>query len=120
MNDNRFKTALAIPNHVLDDRCAPRNPVIIPAQLRSSGNRGFPVIVKDISLSGFACEGISTLRAGARCWLTLPNMEGLQAEVIRNDGILLGCAFANLLHQAVLDRISARFAQKPEKSAFAW
>jgi PilZ domain len=107
-------------DHMLEDRCAPRTEVQINAQLRPSGSRAFAVVVKDISTSGFACDAVTTMRPGARCWLTIPGLEGLQAEVIRNDGITLGCAFSSLIHQVVLDRLMERHAPKSEKPALNW
>ncbi len=94
----------------MEDRSGPRQAVRIPATLRRSGDRPFNIRVKDISVSGFSCEAVSSMRAGALCWLNLPGLSGLQAEVVRNDGAIIGCAFANLLNQAVLDRILARYA----------
>ena len=49
------------------------------------------------------------LRAGAICWVTFPGLTSLQAEIIWNDGIRVGCALSNLLAQPVLDRLIARF-----------
>jgi hypothetical protein len=65
--------------------------------------------VFDISISGFSCEAVTSLRAGAICWVTFPGLTSLQAEIIWNDGIRVGCAMSNLLGQAVLDRLVARY-----------
>jgi hypothetical protein len=91
-----------------EDRSAPRISLKIPATLRPSGQTGFSVVVRDLSLSGFACEAVTGMHVGTICWLTLPGLGGLQAEVMRNDGIVVGCAFANLLNPAVLDSVIAR------------
>ncbi len=91
-----------------EDRCAPRVKLRIPATLRASGSPGFPIIVTDLSMAGFACEAVTGIPTGSVCWLTLPGMAGLQAEVVWNNGIMVGCAFANLLHGAVLDTIVSR------------
>ncbi len=91
-----------------EDRCGQREDVTIQATLRRSGDRPFNVAVKDISVSGFACEAITRMPVGTRCWLTLPGLEGQQAEVVRNDGAIVACAFAHLLSAAVLDRILSR------------
>ncbi|MEQ1548111.1 MAG: PilZ domain-containing protein [Chakrabartia sp.] len=91
-----------------EDRCAPRISLKIRATLRASGQSGFSVVVRDLSLAGFSCEAVTGMHVGALCWLTLPGLSGLQAEVMRNDGINVGCAFANLLNPAVLDAIIAR------------
>ncbi len=93
-----------------EDRCAPRIRLRIPASLRPSGDSSFPVTVTDLSLAGFACEAVSSIRPGARCWITLPGLSGLQAEVIWNNGFIVGCAFDSLLNGAVLDSIVKRHA----------
>jgi hypothetical protein len=91
-----------------EDRCAPRIKLRIPAQLRGPGAPGFGIIVTDLSVAGFACEAVSGLPKGSICWLTLPGMAGLQAEIVWNNGVMVGCAFANLLNGAVLDSIIQR------------
>ena len=93
----------------LEDRSAPRIVLKIPATLRPSGVTGFGVVVTNLSLSGFACEAITGMPQGARCWLALPGLAPLQAEVIWNNGVVVGCAFANLLNQSILDSILNRF-----------
>jgi hypothetical protein len=89
----------------LEDRSAQRYKFEIAARLRPTGVTSFRVIVNNLSLSGFACEAVSGIPLGGRCWLSLPGLAPLQAEVIRNDGQVVGCAFTNLLSQIVLDAI---------------
>jgi hypothetical protein len=89
----------------LEDRCAPRIPLRINAKLRYSGEQPFSVLVTDLSVAGFRCELTSGARPPAMCWLTLPGLGALQSEVAWNDGCQVGCAFSNLLDQAVLDHI---------------
>jgi PilZ domain len=93
-----------------EDRCAPRTKLQIPATLRPSGDKGFSTVVHDLSLGGFSCEAVTGMRPGALCWLTLPGLAALQAEVAWNNGAMVGCAFANLLNPAVHDAILARFS----------
>jgi len=95
----------------LEDRSAPRIVLSLPAKLRASNMSAFNIVIKNLSLSGFACEAITSMPPGARCWLTMPGMESMQAEVIRNDGFIVGCAFQNLLNQAVLDALIARYTE---------
>jgi hypothetical protein len=100
-----------LPTQVADqieDRCAPRVIIRIPGMLRKTGTTGFSVVVRDLSIAGFSCEAVTSMPKGALCWLTLPGLAGLQSEVIWNDGRIVGCAFANLMHQSVLDRILAQ------------
>lgn len=93
-----------------EDRCAPRTRLQIPASLRPSGDRGFATTVLDLSLAGFSCDAVTGMRPGALCWLTLPGLAALQAEVAWNNGSMVGCAFADLLNPAVLNTIIARYA----------
>jgi hypothetical protein len=93
----------------LEDRCSPRVDVHIAAQLRPTGARSFKVVVKDISMAGFSCEAITTMRAGARCFLTIPGIESQQAEVVWNNGIIVGCAFSSLMHPTVVERIARHY-----------
>jgi hypothetical protein len=94
----------------LEDRSAPRVKLRIPSSLRPSGFKGFSVVVQNLSLSGFAAEACTGMKAGTRVWLTLPGMGPLQAEIAWNDGTMIGCAFTNLLNQAVLDSILKKFS----------
>jgi PilZ domain len=88
-----------------EDRCAPRTQIRVNAKLRASGSPGFDVVVYDLSIGGFSCDAVTGMRPGAICWLTLPGLSSLQSEVIWNDGMRVGCAFANLLNEAVLSRL---------------
>jgi hypothetical protein len=92
-----------------EDRSAPRVRLKIPAQMRPSGSPGFAVIVKDLSLSGVACEALTGMGAGTRVWLTLPGLNALQAKIVWNDGTMVGCEFDTLLNVAVMENILARF-----------
>lgn len=91
-----------------EDRSAPRTKLSIPAQLRQSGGRPFQTVVNDLSLSGFSATSVSRLHVGTVCWLTLPGLEALQAEVIWWEDSLCGCAFARMLNPIVYDNIIAR------------
>ena len=93
-----------------EDRCAPRTALRVNAKLRPSGSPGFDVIVYDLSIGGFSCDAVTGMRPGSLCWLTLPGLSALQAEVIWNDGTRVGCAFANLLNEAVLRNLLLKFA----------
>jgi hypothetical protein len=92
-----------------EDRCAPRTRIAIPATLRISGGRGFQTVVHDLSLSGFCGAAVNRVHPGTVCWLTLPGLESLQAEVVWWDNSLCGCAFDNLLSPIVHDNILARY-----------
>ncbi len=101
--DNRYAEA------ALEDRSAQRIRLRIPATLRPSASAGFHVTVHDLSLSGFLAEAFTCQPVGSRIWLTIPGLAPLQAEIARNDGTIVGCAFKDLLNQAVLDNLVARY-----------
>jgi hypothetical protein len=103
-------TSLNVVTHsyaqaALEDRCMPRTPVRISAKLRPRGDTGFNVSVCDLSPAGFACEAITSMRPGRLCWLTIPGYEGFEAEVVWNDGAIVGCAFSHFINQAIFDRL---------------
>ena len=89
-----------------EDRCAPRTRLSMNATLRPSGQHGFNVVVRDLSLGGFACEAVTSMRGGHLCWITLPGLGALQAQVVWNDGTMVGCAFENLLNPAVFEALA--------------
>ncbi|QTD54964.1 PilZ domain-containing protein [Parasphingorhabdus cellanae] len=97
-----------------EDRCAPRHQVAIPAKMRFSGSSSFDTEVANISLAGFACDALLQVHPGTRCWLTLPGLAPLEAEVIHRSNFGLGCALKTMLNPAVLDRYIAAY---PARSA---
>ena len=103
------QTASAYGLAAMEDRSAPRHDVKIAAWLRTTGEHAFKVTVINLSLGGFACEALTRVHPGTRCWLTLPGLTGLQAEVVWNDGRLVGGAFASLLAAPVLDVFVMRY-----------
>ncbi|MGB3377510.1 PilZ domain-containing protein [Allopontixanthobacter sediminis] len=92
-----------------EDRCGPRTRLRIPGQLRASGGRAFQSVVNDLSISGFSASAINRMHPGQICWLTLPGLESLQAEVIWWDNSQVGCAFAELLNPIVHDNIVSKY-----------
>jgi hypothetical protein len=92
-----------------EDRSAPRTKMVIPAQLRASGMRAYQTVVNDLSLSGFSATAITRMHPGSICWLSLPGLESLQAEVVWWENGQCGCAFTSLLSPIVHDNILARY-----------
>ena len=90
-----------------EDRCAPRFVLNIPAMLRPSGASPFATNMIDLSISGFAVQAVTGMRVGSLCWLSVGPFKGLQAEVVGNDGQVIGCSFSNLLNPAVFNTIAA-------------
>lgn len=92
-----------------EDRSAPRTKLSIPASLRPSGSKGFKTVVRDLSLSGFSATALNRLHPGTLCWITLPGLESMQAQVIWWEEGLVGCAFQRLLSPIVHDNILTRW-----------
>jgi len=84
-----------------EDRCAQRYEVYIPSILRPSGEAGFKVIVTNLSVAGFACDVVTGM--------TLPGLSGLQSEIVWNNHGGVGGSFSNLINEAVLATIVARY-----------
>ena len=59
--------------------------------------------------ASLALKAINRLNPGTRCWLTLPGMESLEAEVIWWNNGLVGCAFHQLLNPIIHDNIVAKW-----------
>ena len=106
-NDDKRKLPYAIASD--EDRCAPRQQLAIPARMRFSCSSSFPVEVTDMSLAGFACDALLSSHPGTLCWLTLPGLAALEAEVVRHSNEGMGCAFKNLLNLAVLNHYVAKY-----------
>lgn len=93
-----------------EDRCAPRTKLTIPANLRASGGRPFQTVVHDLSISGFSAAAINRMHEGQLCWLTLPGLESLPAQVVWWENCMVGCAFNELLSPIVHDNIIRRYS----------
>lgn len=93
-----------------EDRSGPRQRLTIPATLRASGGRAFQSVVHDLSISGFSASAINRMFQGKTCWLTLPGLESLQAEVVWWDSCIAGCAFSDLLSPIVHDNVLQRYS----------
>jgi hypothetical protein len=115
--DPPFVAASRYEIAALEDRCAPRQKVKIPAKLRRSGARGSYTVVHDLSLAGFCSSSPARMHVGTICWLTLPGLEALQAEVIWWQGGMVGCGFAKLLSPIIHEHILARYAADDDEVA---
>lgn len=96
-----------------EDRCSPRTRLTIPATLRPSGSKGFQTVVNDLSISGFSAMAINRLHPRTYCWLTMPGLESMQAQVVWWDNGVVGCAFHNLLSPIIHDAILTRWSGQP-------
>ena len=91
------------------DQSAPRHRISIPAKMRFSCSSSFPVEVTDMSLAAFTCDALLTAHSGTLCWLTLPGLGALEAEMVRHGNQGIGCSFKSLLNPAVLDHFIAKY-----------
>lgn len=89
-----------------DNRQKPRVPLRMNARLRDRHSNSYDVRVLDISVSGFRAEALYKIDADQIVWLTIPGMQGLEAEVTWNRGGVIGCRFKQPLHPAVLDHLA--------------
>ncbi len=92
-----------------EDRSAPRVCVKIPAIMRPLGSSGYSVIVRNLSLSGVACEALKGMAAGTQVRLTMPGLMAIQAKDIWNDCNIVGCEFSTILNPAALPNTLTRF-----------
>jgi len=107
--NTNLPSPISYAHAALEDRCAPRHKLAIPAKLRFSCSNSFEIEVTDMSLAGFACDALLEIGSGTRCWLTLPGLGALEAEIVRNNNEGLGCAFVNLISLPVLDHYVAKY-----------
>lgn len=94
-----------------EDRCAPRTRLSIPGQLRASGSRAFKTNVLDLSIAGFSAVAVNRMYEGQLCWLTLPGLQSLPAQVVWWSNSTVGCAFTEMLSPIVHDNIVERYAR---------
>lgn len=92
-----------------DRRITNRRLVRINAVLRIHATVKIPVVVEDLSVTGFRCECAYDMAIGATAWLTLPRMAGLQAHVMRRNGWHYGFAFTGSLHPAIFEHIASSY-----------
>jgi PilZ domain len=111
MYDSRLKDRSFFANDQLEDRCAPRTRLAIPAMLRVSGAKAFQSTVLDLSLGGFSTTSCSRIFPGTKVWLTLPNLSPKLAEVVWWENSQVGCAFDQLLSPLIHDPLVQRWAK---------
>ncbi len=113
-----FDTNLKTPEFVSyavateEDRCGNREKVHISALLRPSGAKGFAVVIKNLSVAGFSAEALTGMKPGSRVFITLPGLAALQAEIVWNDGTLIGCSFQSILNKAVFEAFVRHYREQ--------
>ncbi|WP_326523316.1 PilZ domain-containing protein [Sphingomonas sp.] len=82
-----------------------RRAVLLDARVRDRSAARFSIRVVDLSMTGFRAETAFGVRPGTLIWITLPGLQGLEAEVAWHRGEYIGAAFRQPLHPAVFDHI---------------
>ena len=88
----------------------PDTKLTIPATIRASGGRDHQSVVQDLSISDFAASSMTRMLEGQKCWLSLPDLEELEAEVVGWENSIVRCAFRELLSPIVHDNILQRYS----------
>lgn len=88
-----------------DHRRASRVPIQMVAKLRDRLSNKYDIRILDLSVTGFRAEAHYALEPGAIVWLTIPGMQGLEANIAWRRDSVIGCSFRSPLYPAVLDHI---------------
>ena len=96
-----------VPVSGLNRRMTTRFDVEIRAILRVNATLKVPVLVEDLSETGFRCDCTHDFQIGQEVWLTMPNLTGFQAHVVRKRGWMYGFQFDRPVYPAMLDHIAA-------------
>lgn len=97
--------SLLVPSRASDNRATLRKSVALDARVRDRSASRFAIRIVDLSMTGFRAETIFNLRAGTIVWITLPGLQGLEAEIAWRRGDHVGGAFRQPLHAAVFEHI---------------
>ncbi|MEL7219553.1 MAG: PilZ domain-containing protein [Pseudomonadota bacterium] len=88
----------------------PQSKLSIPASFRASGGRDSQTVVHDLSISGFSTASMNRMHEGQKCWLSLPDLDKLEAEVVRWENSIVHCEFNELLSPIVHDTMLLRYS----------
>jgi hypothetical protein len=92
---------------VPEGRKAERRVVNLAASLRDPGASLIDAEILDLSTTGFGAETQAPIAVGTQVWLKLPGLEPTSSHCVWSEGQRAGFEFANPLHHATLDLISA-------------
>jgi hypothetical protein len=101
-----------LPPHSGKVRRADRYALPIPGVLREPGVPKFNVMVRDVSVTGFACDTSHVMQVGAQVWIQMAGLAPLEAEVKWRDEFYYGFAFVRPLYPAVLEHIAKQTGQR--------
>ena len=92
-----------------DARRVQRVNVKTHAGVREQSTHRLSADLLDLSVTGFRLSSTSTISVGARIFVTLPNLGGLESVVEWRDGDIYGCSFVQPLHPSVHDHLVGRY-----------
>lgn len=107
-----------------DRRGDERQPVIVGTKIEGEGFGTRVVLVDDLSVSGFAMVAALPLPRGAQIAINLPRVGERSASVIWQEGLRVGCAFAEPLSSDDIEQIAAADTEVAElrekRAATGW
>ncbi|MCJ8156443.1 PilZ domain-containing protein [Sphingomonas sp. LaA6.9] len=92
-----------------DARGVQRVNVRTHASVREQSTHRLTADLLDLSVTGFRLSSTSTMSVGARIFVTLPELGGLESVVEWRDGDIYGCSFVRPLHPSVRDHLADRY-----------
>lgn len=90
------------------DRISRRVELALNAEVRQTGGSFVSALVLDLSTHGFRIQTHLWPNEGSDLWLRLPGLETRPSRVAWVRGPVIGCAFQEPLHEAVLDLIVSK------------
>lgn len=101
-----------------DGRRSGRRIVNLAAALREEGATTSPVLLVDLSASGFRVETVQPLDPGAEVWLKIPSFEARRSRVVWAEGGQAGCEFESPLHDRDIAAIASPRPRTTPKNVF--
>ncbi|QUL38565.1 PilZ domain-containing protein [Erythrobacter sp. JK5] len=89
---------------------SPNTKLSIPATLRAKGGRDFQTVVRDLSILDFSASSMNRMHEGQVCWLSLPDLDPLEAEVVRWENSIVQCELSEVLSPIIHDNILQRYS----------
>lgn len=101
-----------------EGRRAGRRILNMAAALREEGAVTRPVLVVDISVTGFRAESSDPFEESAEVWLKLPGFEPKRSRVVWVEGKVAGCEFEVPMHESEISALSKREHKVRAKDVF--
>jgi hypothetical protein len=95
-----------------------RAAVAIAAVCRERGKTAIPALILDLTTHGSRLTISHAPKVGSYVWLKLPQLEARYSRVAWVKGGVVGLAFEEPLHVAVLDKIAGRCGAGGHRASF--